>query len=154
MFATLGVACTGTMEERFPLVAAGPDAGAPVAAACDDPVDTTDDGYHNPGQACLACHNGAGAPAFTIGGTLYADLAGATPVVGATVHVVDAEGTDVAMVTGANGNFYTTAALAFPVTTYASSCPDERDMISQVDASGGDCNKGGCHAEGFRATLP
>ncbi|RMH39523.1 MAG: hypothetical protein D6689_16275 [Deltaproteobacteria bacterium] len=146
--------CTGTLEEKFPAGAElgdGPDA---AVATCDEVQAPSSDGKHNPGMACLSCHDGAGAPAFTAAGTAFTDAAGTTPAAGATVHLVAADGTDVALPVAANGNFWTDRPLAFPMHARAGACPEVREMLSPVDATGGDCNKGGCHGDGFRVAIP
>lgn len=152
--ATLAVAgCVGTMEEKFPIAGAGPDGGT-ASEAC-DPIEAPGaDGHHNPGQACQACHGpGGGAPTFTASGTIYDGIDGVA-VAGATIHLIDADGNDVSMISAANGNFWTTQAVAFPLTTHASACPDTRPMISPVTESGADCNAAGCHGSGFRIHVP
>jgi hypothetical protein len=101
-------------------------------------------GYHNPGTACLDCHNGqqAGAPIFTFAGTVYADRAGTIPVVDASVIVIDGDGQIVSVKTTRNGNFYTQANLSPPYITAVSRCPDNVPMVTNfVD---GDCNS--CHS--------
>lgn len=154
LLAALTTGCVGTMEEKYPseIAGGGPDAGA---GACDEPMVSGHDGKHYPGEACLSCHaDGASAPPFTIGGTLYVDLAGSAPLPDATIHIIDAEGTDIVLPVAANGNFWSTETLAYPVSTYASLCPDSREMITPLDPSGGDCNMAGCHTAGFRVALP
>jgi hypothetical protein len=161
------VGCVGSIEPAGPLeagpdadpAASDPDPTAPDAAAvagpCDEAVAMAASGKHKPGEPCLSCHRAGGpGPAFTLAGTAYTTLAGGTPVVGATVHVVDATGADVALVTARNGNFWTAQPFAFPVTVRASRCPETRPMIGAVSATGADCNRGGCHTAGFRIYLP
>ena len=110
--------------------------------------------FHCPCNSCGGNHSAGGdGPAFTVGGTLYVDLAGSTPIANAAVHILDADGDDVVLTTAANGNFWSTDAFAFPVTTHASLCPDTDPMIAPLDPSGGDCNKGGCHTAGFRVAI-
>ena len=94
------------------------------------------------------CHNHG----FTLAGTLYA-ADKSTPVVGASITVVDANNATFDMVTMTNGNFYTSSAVKFPLTITASSCPSVSPMISTVSASG--CNNTSCHggAQG-RIHLP
>jgi hypothetical protein len=153
IFAACVTACVGTMEEKLPIAADGPDAGA-SAGACDPIEAPASDGHHNAGTACQDCHAaGGGAPTFTAAGTVYDGVAGA-PVAGATIHLIDADGNDIALVSAANGNFWTTQAVTFPLTTHASACPDTMPMISPVTESGADCNTGGCHADGFRIHVP
>lgn len=132
----------------------GPDAGE--AAACREPVNDVGGGEHNAGQACIACHAADDGPDFTLAGTLYGDAAGTTPLAGATIIAVDADGATVEMVTRQNGNFWTSEPLAFPVHVVATSCPDVAPMAGAV-AAPGDCNAGGCHAAGApsgRVHLP
>jgi len=127
----------------------------PPTVGCDTAVATTTSGRHNPGQACLNCHSSAGGETpFTIGGTLYKGANGTTPIVGATIHLVDANGKDIPLVTAVNGNFWTTQAVVFPVTVKASRCPDTLAMVAPVTAAGGNCNMGGCHVAGARVYLP
>lgn len=123
---------------------AAPDA-AP-SAACVPAATPPGSGHHNAGQACIACHAGNGGPDFTLAGTLYN---GATALAGATITVVDANGATTDLVTMSNGNFYTSAALAFPVHVVASRCPDTTPMNGAVAA--GDCNS--CHVAGQQGRI-
>jgi len=117
----------------------GPD-GAPVE--CEPAAAVVPNGNHNPGLACLTCHDGTpGRPQWTLAGTLYTDRNGAAPITAATILVTDAQGVEHRLVTASNGNFYTSEAIAFPVRVSASKCPDTQAMTSQVAV--GDCN--GCH---------
>lgn len=137
-------ACVGPAPDD---VRAGTDAGGdptPDAAPveCEPAAATLPNGNHNAGLACLGCHNGTGLPPrWTLAGTLYDSRQGTAPISGATIVVTDADGVEHSLVTASNGNFYTSAAIAFPVTVRASKCPDTRAMTSQ--AAVGDCN--GCH---------
>ena len=108
-------------------------------------------GHHNAGQDCQngGCHNHG----FTIAGTLYSSINGGNPVVGATIHVVDANGTPLDLVTMDNGNFYTSTAVTFPITVLATSCPNIQHMTATV-APGPSCNKSGCHTSTNRIHLP
>lgn len=129
----------------------GPDGGA--AQACDQPVATGESGNHNPGQACLACHDGGGdAPRFQVGGTVYSALNGGAPVVGATIRMVDGNGAEHVAISALNGNFWLTEAVALPLQVQASSCPSTLEMISP--SSVGNCNAAGCHDSDFRIHLP
>jgi hypothetical protein len=124
---------------------AGPAIDAPPPDAnleCEPRVNQVTSGYHNPGTNCLECHNGqqAGAPVFTFGGTAYAQDK-VTPVVGATVIVIDAAGTVVKVPTMQNGNFYSSTPLVPPYITGMSRCPDNVTMIQNF--RDGDCNS--CH---------
>src|SRR4029079_17872811 len=95
---------------------------------------------HNPGQACLTCHDGgtADAPLWTLAGTLYADGAGTTPLPGGTIIVTDNTGAEIKIISGDNGNFFTSQTIVFPVHIKASRCPDERPMNNAQSI--GDCN--------------
>ena len=129
-----------------------PDGGA-VATACDQPVATSASGEHNAGEACLNCHNGGGdAPRFQVGGTIYSALGGGSPVVGATVRMVDGNGAEHIAISARNGNFWLTEAVALPLTVQASSCPSTLNMVSQSTV--GNCNSGGCHDADFRIHIP
>jgi hypothetical protein len=136
----------------------GADARAD-AAGCDQPVTAgLDTGHHNPGLTCIAsgCHDGgtAGAPAWTIAGTVFDALGGTAAVPGATIHLIDGAGADVALVTAQNGNFYSEQAFTFPLTAKASRCPDVIAMVAQVQTADAGCNKAGCHVSGMRIYLP
>jgi len=126
------------------------DGGMDLAPACVPRSTAVVDGHHNAGQPCLGCHNGAGAPRFTVAGTLYRTLAGGAAVPSATIVMVDATGKRLQLVTAANGNFYTTVPVALPLSVRASSCPDDQRMVGAV--SSGDCNA--CHDAALRAHLP
>lgn len=98
------------------------------------------DGHHFPGQNCFqACHDHG----FTLAGTLYTNATGNTAFPGATITVTDSTNKTIEIVTSANGNFYTTQALQFPVLTMASACPSAVRMTAAVAANGRACNS--CH---------
>jgi hypothetical protein len=108
------------------------------------------DGHHNPGQDCMnACHNHG----FTLSGTVYASLNSNTAVVGATVVVKDANNQTIKMVSATNGNFYTSQAIAFPLTVMATECPNVSAMSGQVAQGQGGCNKVGCHTAGAQGHI-
>ncbi len=120
------------------------DGGTPDGGfACRNAVAAVGNGHHNPGMNCFAaCHNHG----FTVAGTLYTTAAGTAPLAGATITVTDAAGRAVDIVSQSNGNFYTSAAVTFPVTAHASQCPSIQMMGAQVAATGAGCNQAGCHA--------
>lgn len=126
--------------------AATPDAGT----AC-KPVVTANltSGHHNAGQNCVACHNGASAPLFTLAGTLEQAAGGAMS--GGTITIVDANGVSLDVVSQQNGNFYTAQTLAFPVTLTASACPTTTSMVSKASAGG--CATSGCHVSGAQGAV-
>ncbi len=129
------------------------DAGAGTDAAgfaCRNKVAGVGSGHHNPGQDCQgSCHDHG----FTLAGTMFAAASGATPLAGATVTVVDAAGQTVDVVSQSNGNFYTSQAIAFPVTVTASVCPSIAPMLAKVTATMDGCNKGGCHVAGAQGVI-
>jgi hypothetical protein len=134
---------------------AGSPGKADLAVDCVPRVAATVDGHHNPGTDCGTCHGGAlpAAPAFTIAGTLFSAISGGTPVAGATIEVVQPNGTKIKLVTATNGNFYTEEPVTFPVTTRASGCPaPARPMIATVATAGGSCNS--CHNATMQVWLP
>ena len=123
--------------------------------ACDALQSTTTDGHHDPGQDCLMCHHQGGmASPYTFAGTLYADSGGSTPLAGATIHLIDAAGTDVVVTSQTNGNFWSTDLVVPPVLAFASSCPSIIPMINPIHTSDGSCNVSGCHTDGFRVHVP
>ncbi len=156
----LASACAVDASSPPPNPGDGPDAGV-VIRPPDAPggdglmcaqAAAPPNGHHNAGNACLSCHTGAGAPKWTVAGTLYADSAGSAPVAGATVTLVDAMGKTVTIVTASNGNFWTSTAMTLPVHPKVSKCPSSAAMTG---IAGGDCN--GCHANGAsqgRIKLP
>ena len=111
------------------------------------------DGHHNPGQACMNCHN-AGNPGilqFTVAGTIYDSAAGNNPVAGATITVTDSAGVQQQLVSELNGNFYSTQAVTLPLQPpHASGCPNNAVMGSGPNS--GVCNS--CHTAGNRIHLP
>ena len=79
---------------------------------------------------CLgSCHNHG----FTLAGTLYESATDNTGYAGATITIVDNNGTSYPLVVQANGNFYTTAAIAFPVTSQRRRLPVRRVDVGDVD---------------------
>jgi hypothetical protein len=131
---------------------AGPDGGAAVdggvvTPTCKPGTTNVASGHHNAGRDCQGCHGGQGAPRFYVGGTAYTSASSTTPLVGATITVVDKSGTSVDLVTSTNGNFYTSTVLTPPLTVYASKCPTLMPMTATVTNNGG-CNAAGCHVAG------
>jgi hypothetical protein len=107
----------------------------------------------NSGQACLGCHVSGGQASsriFTAAGTLYASATGGSAVSGATVTITDNSNKKITIVTGSDGNFYTTTAIAFPASVQFSTCPDTQVMPSTITT--GDCNS--CHNSSMRVHLP
>jgi len=103
-------------------------------------------GHHNPGMDCMdGCHNHG----FTLAGTLYTSAAGTMIVSGATISVFDVTGKDVEIVAQTNGNFYTTEAVTYPLTAYASACPTIQTMTATIaKTSDTGCNQTACHNSG------
>ena len=157
--AVLTSACTGQITTSGGIPDTSPDAGGggggtdagidAAGFACRNKVNRVGSGNHNAGQDCQgSCHNHG----FTLGGTLFA-ADGTTPVAGATITVVDHAGKMLDVVSQANGNFYTSQSIAFPVTVTASECPSVATMITQVTATMDGCNQGGCHVTGAQGRI-
>jgi hypothetical protein len=131
----------------------GIDAGAASDAAgfaCRDKVASVGSGNHHPGEDCQgSCHNHG----FTLGGTIFAAANSTTPLVGATLTVVDAAGNTFDLPSQRNGNFYTSQRISFPVSVTASLCPSAAPMITHVAATMDGCNKGGCHVAGAQGVI-
>ena len=154
-----GGATTPDSGARRDGATATPDADPPDAGpTCDDRFVTGSNGVHKQGQACLTgCHTATtNGPALSVAGTLYTDPAGTAPIEGAAIHIRDADGNDLPLRTAANGNFWTDQPVRFPITAYATSCPDLTAKVNAVDQAqnGGNCNRAGCHAGGSRVHLP
>lgn len=86
----------------------------------------------SPNQDCLPCHDGGQARRWTVAGTW------ATP--GATVTLRDAGGRGVTLTTNQVGNFYTDAALTFPLSATVGG------KAMPLPVTYGGCNS--CHANG------
>ncbi|HJZ85087.1 MAG TPA: hypothetical protein VKN99_07935 [Polyangia bacterium] len=169
MLAGLGLALAGACSfspdpysprPRAPADADEIEAALPPDAApdamCDPIANTNDSGHHNSGADCMSCHNGntAGAPKWFVAGTIYTSAIGGTPIAGATIHVRDANGQQLTLVSALNGNFYTSLSVVYPLTVSASACPNAAPMLATVAAPGG-CNS--CHLSGGtpgRVRLP
>ena len=110
-------------------------------------------GHHNPGQDCMnSCHNHG----FTLAGTMFSSSSGGTAVSGATITVKDAAGHTFDMVTMLNGNFYTSAAVTFPVTIVASDCSvshTPEQMTAALQQADRGCNKSGCHVTSAQGRI-
>lgn len=147
--------CDGTLREKPSAGLADASALAQIEPPPCDPPAAPGDGHHHPGEDCLMCHyQGGDAPPFTFGGTLYDASGGAAAFAGATLHLIDAAGTDVVVVSALNGNFWSTDLVTFPVVAFASSCPNVVPMLGPLGETDGSCNKGGCHTSGFRIHVP
>jgi len=124
------------------------------------------DGHHNPGMGCrsaAACHSaqlglGTDAPEYSVGGTIYKDVAGTMPYGGATIFVT-VGGVTKKTISATNGNFWFVPALlpaptaTMTGTTSASACPNTTPMAGTIGGGGGDCNSGSCHAAGAQGPV-
>lgn len=116
--------------------------GQGPAADCRQPSTNYTTGEHNTGRSCMdSCHNHG----FTLAGTLYTSPTNNTGYAGATITIEDSANRTVDLVVNANGNFYTSQALSFPVIVMASECPNASKMTAQVTS--GACNTSNCHAQ-------
>lgn len=147
-------ACTGTLHEQTQQ--GGPDAAFAVSAPACDPIQaTTSDGHHHAGEECLMCHHqgGTGTP-YTVAGTIYADSGGKQPAAGVVLHLIDASGTDITVVSQTDGNFWSIDPVMPPVLAFASSCPNVVPMHAAIGDADVGCNRAGCHTVGFRVHVP
>jgi len=85
--------------------------------------------------------------AWTVSGTVFGS--GGVGVAGATIEVIDASGKKLLLVTGDNGNFYSSSAVQMPLTVRSSKCPSDSAMSAKVNA--GSCNS--CHSSSNPITL-
>jgi len=132
----------------------GVDGGTVATGDCDQPVTSgLASGEHNAGRNCLDCHDGNhGAPHWTAAGTIYTAATGGAALPGATLHLTDDTGNEIILVSAANGNFWTTESITFPLHARASSCPSTRQMGGAIPDGG--CNQSGCHDSARRIALP
>ncbi len=135
------------------------DAGTPVADAGTNPYATPakctsgtfwtkgDNGSMAPGQACQACHQKQGGPAFTIAGTVYPSAHEPANCNGAPgpmqVVVTDKNAKVVTITTNGVGNFSSNATLAAPFTAKVVAGAKTRAMAGALTS--GDCNS--CHTQ-------
>jgi hypothetical protein len=131
--------------------AGDPFAGAPAYAA------QMGSSTHNAGKSCVAagCHappGVAGAPPFSIGGTVYTDYLGQTPAPGVEVRILDSSGHATSVYSGPEGNFYLVASssssVAFPAVVGARNASATRLMITPLASSSGSCGQSNCHIPG------
>lgn len=94
-----------------------------------------------PGTDCLGCHveGGHARLAFVAAGTVFTGATCPEPVVGATVHLVDAAGAALDVTTNEVGNFVVIDGLSPPLTVAITTSTGTVAMA----AAGGGC--GGCH---------
>ena len=107
----------------------------------------------HPGMACINCHSSGEGPRFRIAGTVYPtghepdDCDGATT---ASVEVTDANGAVTTLTVNPAGNFYTQAAVAFPIHVAVVANGARRAMASSPPT--GDCNS--CHTQNGANQAP
>ncbi len=120
-------------------------AAMPVLAACEE----EEGGLMRPGQACLDCHDGGRAPAFTLAGTVYTDASGGTAARGAVVTITDGSGGEVTATTNSAGNFFASSPISFPAQVAITRGTDTVVMASEAPT--GDCNS--CHGGGSGSAI-
>lgn len=100
-----------TLLLTLPLVAA-------LLSACGG-GDDDGNALMKPGQDCLAagCHSPGSQRQFSVAGTVFpsAGSAASAGLAGVSVVVKDANGTEATLTTNAAGNFFSAAAMAFPL---------------------------------------
>jgi hypothetical protein len=130
-----------------------PDAGM-MAPPCKNKVTSVGSGHHNAGQDCMnSCHFHG----FTLAGTLYTAATGGSAISGASITVKDASGQTFDIVSQADGNFYTSNPVQFPVTVYASECQIQQGgvpmMATVTSQQSGGCNASGCHTTSSQGRI-
>jgi len=129
-----------------------PDAGM-SGPPCKQKVTSVGSGHHNPGQDCMnSCHFHG----FTLAGTLYSAASGGTALSGASITVKDAAGQMFDIVSQADGNFYTSNSVQFPVTVYASECQIQQagvPMTATVTSGNAGCNQTSCHTTSAQGRI-
>ncbi len=142
----MGTACTDTPDGGIPDAGAG-QYNTPLVCTSKTTYKGGENANMRPGEACQACHQQQGGPAFTFAGTVYPtahepnDCNGiATPTV--TVAVTDKNGKVTNMTTNGVGNFSARArGLTAPFHVTLSANGKTRSMVGGVTS--GDCNS--CH---------
>jgi hypothetical protein len=108
----------------------------------------------DPGRTCISCHASSfEAPKFTIAGTVYPtghepDNCYGTNTV--SVQITDANGGTMTLTPNAAGNFYSIAAVAFPIQAKVIAGGKERVMTAAQPS--GDCNT--CHTQTGASMAP
>jgi hypothetical protein len=116
------------------------------------------DGHHNPGMTCMdQCHTRATfGPPFVLAGTVYTTTTATTPLVGATVTIVDAKGVRTTAISAENGNFFVplnyNKTVTFPISAGIGGCASMQTQLTS--ATMGNCNTAGCHAATMRIYQP
>ena len=92
---------------------------------------------------CLSCHkSGGSAPAFSFGGTVYADVTATKGAPDVEVRVLDAKGQSTTTHSDADGNFWLAGApVAAPIHSGVRS--GTKTALMDTDVNNGDCND--CH---------
>jgi len=126
-----------------------------IAALGPEAADVPPGPLHRPGQPCLLCHRDGGqAPAFTLAGTVVANVTSEVPVAGVSILVVDAANTRFTMLSNCAGNFFVTSqeyAPHYPVWFSVRDGAIQRDMQSPAYREG---SCGACHTRPVSPSSP
>jgi len=129
-----------------------PDAGI-SGPPCKNKVTSVGSGHHHAGEDCMnSCHFHG----FTLAGTLYSSASGTTALSGASITVKDASGQTFDIVSQADGNFYTSSSVQFPVTVYASECQIQQagvPMMASLTSGNAGCNQTSCHTTSAQGRI-
>ncbi|MDP9152572.1 MAG: hypothetical protein M3O36_21825 [Myxococcota bacterium] len=110
---------------------------------------------HRPGQPCLLCHRDGGrAQAFTLAGTVYADVSSSKTVGGAKVLIVDSAKARFSAESNCAGNFFVRSgefAPTYPYWVTLRAGTVQHDMASPVYREG---SCGACHADPRSPSSP
>jgi hypothetical protein len=118
---------------------------------------------HRPGQPCLLCHDGAtGDPQrFTIAGTVFETQGARVAADGATVALLDANGSGTQLTTNAAGNFYATPSQydpTFPIQVTVEGAGGQTVHMETLIAGNGTVEPNGacasCHFDPAGANSP
>jgi hypothetical protein len=105
---------------------------------------------HRPGQPCLLCHDGAfGDPrAFAMAGTVFQSANAVTPLEGATITLLGADGSTQTATTNAAGNFYLSTSEYTPhYPVHVKSIVSGGKSIFMQSHIGENGSCAGCHAD-------
>jgi hypothetical protein len=110
---------------------------------------------HRPGQPCILCHQtGGGARAFSLGGTVYADVASQKVVGGVSVFVLDTAKATFSTTTNCAGNFFVPTEQfvpTYPIWLTLRAGKIQRDMASPAYREG---SCAGCHTSPVGPSSP
>lgn len=112
---------------------------------------------HRPGQPCLVCHggDGPGSPEWSIAGTAYTTRGGTDSLSGATVVLIEPNGTEHRLPTNRAGNFYIDAKRWQPIYPLRARLESGSEKIEMQSLINGTTSCATCHrGSGGPSSVP